>query len=445
MFHGSIPASLRSIISEHVRDWRTDDVFVGCSGNFTVERVVNAARPDVKLHGNDVTLYSCILGSYFAGAPVPVTINPDCQWSWLDPYAATPEGVVACVMLSTRMMMGAHRTNAYYERMRQAYRDQWPVMFDQTLERVRKNDGLLASFRIGDVVEEIDAVGDMPVICFPPFFGGDYEKMFEALEDAFIWPAPTYAEMDADRRELLFDKVRDREYWLFGTHVRHPELDEKYLRGIVQTTNRGVPVYVYANSGAKRVVQPRQDIEPLLIDRLGQDEKIGDEASLIKLTGGQFSGVRSQYMNAHIKPGTPTAAYGVLVDGKLVGVFALSTVSSLVNWDTHLPGPHCYLLSDFPVAPSRYGRLAKLIVMMAITKDVRLLMERTAGHRIRGITTTAYSNHPVSMKYRGVLELLIRKDAPKEHRNKYQLEYGAPFSDMTLNEALSLWKRKHGK
>ncbi|MGC5412589.1 hypothetical protein ACPXCX_54415, partial [Streptomyces sp. DT225] len=41
MFHGSIPAPLRSIIYEHAGTWPESDIYVGCSGNMTIERVLH--------------------------------------------------------------------------------------------------------------------------------------------------------------------------------------------------------------------------------------------------------------------------------------------------------------------------------------------------------------------------------------------------------------------
>ena len=40
MFHGSIPDDVRRILHQLVGGWRCGDVYVGCSGNFTVERVL---------------------------------------------------------------------------------------------------------------------------------------------------------------------------------------------------------------------------------------------------------------------------------------------------------------------------------------------------------------------------------------------------------------------
>ena len=39
MFRGSIPAPLRSIIYEHAGIWPGEDIYIGCSGSFTIERV----------------------------------------------------------------------------------------------------------------------------------------------------------------------------------------------------------------------------------------------------------------------------------------------------------------------------------------------------------------------------------------------------------------------
>ena len=50
------------MVSEIVADWRCPDIYIGCSGNFTIERVLAPAKR-WRLHGNDVTIYSCVLGN----------------------------------------------------------------------------------------------------------------------------------------------------------------------------------------------------------------------------------------------------------------------------------------------------------------------------------------------------------------------------------------------
>lgn len=68
MFHGSLPDSVQQIMGDCIRDWKCTDIYVGCSGNFTIERMLKSVT-NARLHGNDVTIYSCLLGRYFSGAP----------------------------------------------------------------------------------------------------------------------------------------------------------------------------------------------------------------------------------------------------------------------------------------------------------------------------------------------------------------------------------------
>lgn len=447
MFHGSIPASMQSVIAEHVRQWQGEHVYVGCSGNFTVERVVQSVRPNVVLHGNDVTIYSCLIGAYLARQAVPLALQDNewgAEYAWLAPWIEDPADAIATVLLCTRMLQGMANRAPYYERMRAAYRAQWPELHAATKAKVEKATLRLESFFAGDVVEWVNTIpAGAGVICFPPFFAGDYESMFARLEDVFAWTPPSYEEFNDDRRVELIRRLSTHDgEWMIGTHVRQPTLQD-HLCGLVQTTNRGVPIFIYTHSGAKRIVQPRQELEPVFAPRLGERESLGETLGLAVLTGGQFFTLRSQYMNAHIKPGMPSVAFGVLVDGKLVGAYALSFAPTLSNWDNHVPMPTAYLLSDFPIAPTKYKRLAKLVLMAALSREAKLLAERYAHHRIRSVTTTAFTDRPVSMKYRGLFELLSRKEGD-DGRHRFKLGYGTVYPEFTLAEQLARWKRDHG-
>jgi hypothetical protein len=115
-----------------------------------------------------------------------------------------------------------------------------------------------------------------------------------------------------------------------------------------------------------------------------------------------------------------------------------------------------YLLSDFPVAPTDYPRLSKLVLYAALSQESKLLAERIARHRVRSLYTTAFSNKPVSMKYRGLFALANRKENPHwsasaatdpgaYYQQRYQINYEAPMGQWTLAEGLALWKAKHGE
>jgi len=268
---------------------------------------------------------------------------------------------------------------------------------------------------------------------------GDYESQFAAIDHYFDWPAPTYNELDENGKEEIIAAVLDRPHWILGLHIARDEL-RPWLRGVVQTSNRGLPIYVYASSGPRRVVRPAQQVTPILMPKIGPNEDLGDRMAIHVLTGGQFSAIRSQFMSKTILPGSPLLACGVSVDGRIIGAFA------------YLPPKYdpstAYLMSDFPVSWTRYRRLAKLIVMAAASREAQLLLQRSLSKRLTAWSTTAFTNNPNSAKYgRGIpgVKLQKRSEPAADGIHRYQLQYGGPLGGWTLDEALTEWKRRHGK
>ncbi|MDQ8706718.1 hypothetical protein RCO28_30225 [Streptomyces sp. LHD-70] len=440
MFHGSIPADLRAIIHEHAATWtgQVEDIYVGCSGNFTIERVLRDAG--VQLHSCDVQLYSSAIGWYLAGQRLPITLRPESagELDWLEPYMDGRAGTLAAVMLGTRFLQWLGREeHPYYGRMLTAYRQQFPEVHAKTVEKIEALPLRLASYAAMDVnqwlAEEVPA--EAPVVAFPPFFAGDYESQFAALDKHLEWPAPEYPVLDDAAKQTLIDRITDRPHWMLGLHFDVEDL-AGHLRGQVQTANRGLPINVYSSVRRSRIVRPQQRLETVKAPRLIPGLRLGKRLSLAPLTMGQFATLRSQYMNHNIRPGTPTMALAVLVDGVVVGAFAFSTP----KFDPH----NVYLLSDFPVAPTSYKRLAKLVLYGALSREAQFLAQRTMNTRLTHLNTTAFTQRPVSMKYRGLLHLNSRKDSD-DPLYRYQLDYGGELGRWSLAEGFAQWRDRHGQ
>lgn len=464
-FRGFIPSHVQKVIHEVTEGWPCRDVYVGCSGNFTIERVLEGR--DFRLHGNDVTLYSCLLGSYLARQELPVALTDlgQQEFPWLARYLCTQEDALAAVMLAANLMLaisakGERKRNAYYERVVNGYLAQWDALHAATVERLRAVTLRLASFHIGDVTEWIKTLpADQGFLAYPPFGAagaGLYRVGGERLSLVFKWNDPPYTTLQGDDADAFFRAVAEHfDNWCLATN-RPIEEFAGSLRGMTKPTNRAATVYIYASSGPIRVVSPHQALDPVLAPRLVPGQEIGDTMTLALLDYKQFQALRSQYMNVFLRPGAASQAVAVLVDGYLVGVYALSTAptfSTLATVDS------VYLLSDFPVRPTDYGKLAKLVLYAALSKEGKLLAERSAGHRVRHVVTTAFSNNPESMKYRGLFTLVSRKDNPTSHESwgqgidlaaneyyarRYQLNYRAEVGRWTLAEGLAEWKRRHG-
>ncbi|MCX5326299.1 hypothetical protein [Streptomyces sp. NBC_00120] len=446
MFHGSIPAPLRSIIYEHAGAWPETDIYVGCSGNFTIERVLHnrfgSSRP---IHGNDITAYSCALGWFLAGEELPYELRDEFEeeLGWVRPFCEDRTDRLATLMLGTRFLQYVGKEGTYYRRMLDATRAQWPRMHEKTATKLHALETRLGSFYAGDVLDYLrdEVPPEAPVVMFPPFYAKDYQAQFASIDAAFSWPEPSFNELTEDGKEEIINLVHDRPNWVLGLHIERPELRHR-LAGVVQTANRGLPIYVYAAGGPKRIVRPRQPVEPIPMPKIGVADELGDRMSLHVLTGGQFAGIRSQFMSKTIKPGSPLLACGVAVDGKLIGAFA------------YLPPKFdpatAYLMSDFPVSWTKYRRLAKLIVMAASTSEAQLLLQRSLSKRLTGWATTAFTDRPNSSKYgRGIPGVKLHKRSEPGDKgdgiHRYQLQYGGPLGGYTLAEALTLWKRKHGR
>lgn len=438
MFQGTIPTPLRSIVHEHARTWPDGDVYIGCSGNLTIERTL--APLGRQLHSNDVNPYSCALGWYFAGRPLHYQLRDESrdQLSWLESGLDDGAGTLATLMLGTRFLDFVGRDTPYHRRMVAAHRDQWPRIHAETVAKLGKVTLKLASFYAGDVRDYLaTAPRDRPVAMFPPFWAGGYEVMFRGIEKHFVWPEPEYPELDDEGKQQIIDHVVDRPNWLLGLHYLSEDL-ERYRVGYVQLSPRAVPIWVYARPGRSRMVGPHQRTEPVPMPKIAPGEELGGRLSLHQLTAAQFAGLRSQFLDARIAPGAPHLAVAVACDRRLIGAFA------------YLPPqyePACaYLMSDFPVGWTRYKRLAKLIVMAAVSREAQQLLQRSLSKRITEWATTAFTDRPTSGKYgRGIPGVKLYGRKPCESSDHtWQLQYGGPIGQWTLDEALEMWRAKHG-
>jgi hypothetical protein len=167
---------------------------------------------------------------------------------------------------------------------------------------------------------------------------------------------------------------------------------------------------------------------------MGADEKLGD-LSLYKPSTGCFQKFLEANLGAALNIWRRSAGgvtLAVVSNGHIVGVIKYENARHL-SWQ--LPG-YASLLIDCACPSVRYKHLAKLIVRCAISKEARLLLESSHKTRVVSVATTAYSNHPESMKYRGLFKLQYRE---RLKDGRYRLRYQGAFTDKTLAQHLAEW------
>jgi hypothetical protein len=439
MFKGGLPADAISIISEIINSWTCSDIHIGCCGNMTIERSI-VRNKLLKIHSNDVSMYSCALGRYFSGIPNKVSIKEDSkdQWGWLEQYLDTPINTVATIMICTSMFDGLGKNNAYYNRMAVAYMRQWPRIHADTVKKLGSLEFRIDSFYAGDAVDWVKLINnDQGFVSFP--IGVDHVE--SPLDQVFDWEKPEYVKMTEVRKKEYLELILKKKFWIYGFNSPVDEL-EPYLKGCCKTVSKGVKIYIYGSHGVMRRVDPKIGCEGVSIPRLTEGMKIGEKLTIGALTSGEFKTLRSQYLNVMIVAATAPMSYGVYVDGLLVGCFALNTIYRGIK-EPNEHSPHVYLYSDFAVAPTNYPRLSKLIIYAVLSHEGRLLAEGMAKRRTNGVITTAFSKNPISMKYRGLLESFSRV-RDKEDK-EWIINYHGPMGRWSLDEGFALWKNKYGK
>lgn len=467
MFRGSVPRPVMQLMMEYVDEWTgIDDIYVGCSGSFTVERYLQDTG--ARLHSNDVLLYSAAVGNYYAGDPMTLKLTEEGyeDMPWIEDYLGDPITDLATMHVASNLAVTvgkAHDGSPYYRKLIEAYRGQFGEMHAAMVEQIKNFDMRIDSYDSEDVMTWLDRVPeDAAVLAYPPFQAAGaasyFQKDYTVLERLFEWDPPEYQMLEKETLDDLYLKIADRETWTFAVN-KPVEALEKYLVAEIQTTNRAPNIRVYSSHGPKRIITPHQSTTQLPYEHIGPEDDLGDDMKLIPITGDQFQGLRSKYMNKGIKPGSADLAMAVVVDDILVGSIAWSYDSTFSNWERFLPPAYAYLLSDFPVDASKYTRLSKLVVAAAKSYEAQQLLSRHGKKPYRSFTTTAFSNNPVSMKYRGVLKLLKREQNDAYHSSyadnlpeddsyysrPWNLQYGDSIGDQTCNEILAEWKKKHGK
>ena len=96
-----------------------------------------------------------------------------------------------------------------------------------------------------------------------------------------------------------------------------------------------------------------------------------------------------------------------------------------------------YMMCDVALPHHRYRRLGKLVLAASLSRELRLsLSDGGMVARAKTIGTTAFTEKPVSMKYRGIYKLHSRKEG--------HLNYVGELGRWTLQEGLEWWLQNHG-
>lgn len=425
MFIGSINRYMRCVVQKVAASWRGLPVYVACSGNFTIERIL-AGMGLADLHSNDVSIYSCALGWHLTGQARPYHVkHPD--WLWLESFCDTSERTIATLLLLSEMLK-YHADNPYARRMRAEYRDRWPELHEKTLDRVRRALApvKLTSYYAGDCREFL-AGADRTGVCvtFPPTYEGGYERLYRGLDEIFDWPAPAYQTFSPDDFEAFTATVRSFRYWLSGSDQERPNLSAHHL-ATVQTSMLSKPVYIYGSGGPSFLAMAAQKLGRLPWPP--RSNEVVEPIQIVQIDAAKMNVIRSMYLSTKITPVEAPRNYVVLSAGRLIGAFSFALPRGPLPCDL-------YLMTDLAIRPTQHRRLSKLVLGLALSREVQADLEQWLCSRIKTLATTAFTDKPASMKYRGLFEV--------HSRGEGRINYVAQAGRWSIQEAFQWWKQKH--
>lgn len=294
------------------------------------------------------------------------------------------------------------------------------------------------------LVERVEHIGEHPVQSISTssrtyigegylMHNSGYEKMFEFLTSNMKWDAPKYEIFDPKNLRGIIERVRQAgvPYCILSDQIYEdikPELE--FVSG------RGHPHYCYVSTGKSSFLQlaPREQAfryKTFDIGKLQPDSVV----SVTKAEGKQMTFLKNVYLKKGIMHSPGVANYLVHIDGMLIGGLIYAE-------QRHREKGTIYLLSDFSI--SREGRLSKLIARLALNGDILRDVDKRMMERYTTVKTTAFSDHPVSMKYRGIFDLAKRIEK-NEPEGRFMLNYVGARIEETPQQAFRWWYGKHFK
>jgi hypothetical protein len=432
-FIGGLPQPLKSMALEAVRDWPVSDVYVGCSGNFGLERAL--ASVPVKCHSNDISLYSSAIGAHLTGAALGLAIK-DQEYAWLESYLKTPLDTVATLLLCTSMLRGYGKDSEYWLRHVEAYRVHFSDLHGGTKAKAEKALGGLkvASYYAGDVLDHLSsAPAEAGIMTAPPTYKGGYERLYKSMDKVFDWrDRPSYRMFDESSMSQLMGILTSRPHWLLFNDQLIEDLRD-HLVGIAVPSLRKRPVYCYGGLGHTRLARTRELTRDPHLKRLPPQAEISPSCKLrlMKLDAPAFRWLRDCLLGKNILPAQPQFAFAVMLDDHLVGLLGVGRQLKQRGIGD------LYMMCDVAVPHHRYRRLGKLVLAASLSRELRLsLSDGGLVARAKTIGTTAFTEKPVSMKYRGIYKLHSRKEG--------HLNYVGELGRWTLQEGLEWWLQNHG-
>lgn len=435
MFIGTTPEEIRVLLQDVLKDRKGEDIFVGCSGNFSTDKVL--AGMGFKVHSNDVSLYSKLIADIVMGKDTEVTVTNRDLINVFSQWEETKYKKLVEVMFAMRLSKFAKMKNDYEREFYHNFIVNANDYYAKTIAKMEKNQQFgfqIDSFNYGDFIEHLKSKKPNQIgISFPPTYKGGYEKMYQFVEDSFNYKRAKYQLFDPAKAENTFLELLEQgENIIYSDRENEKLKDYEIAKAYLGHGKNTVYIYSSLENTKKKYYIEKSKKELTTKYKIIDINRQFDENTKIIIEPCQLKDVnyfKSFFMSAKVDYSEGgDFALVFLADGEAFGFVSfnkqLSTFSKI------------FIHSDF-VVNSVVPKLSKLLILLLKSKEVQRHIIRFYKHYYTGLRTSVYTQKPVSMKYRGVFNL--------DKRDNGKLIYQADFTNETSKEIYLLWLKKYQK
>lgn len=448
-FLGAVASSVRQVLARYTADVSLPCLIIG-AGNFTVPSVLRSGGYTGSISACDVTLYTSALGAYLSGWSLDAREREDCPEhlrGLLRTGAAVELAASISLLLDLREVWQAK--NPWQERQVEHSRAAWDALMERTIVKLEAYKGHIGEidYQARDGFDLLAASDNAhTVFAFPPTYKAGYEKLEALLRAVVDWTPPPYKEMTDKSLELFESIARFDAYYV----VLEKELPEVYAilgkPSAILPRGRGRTTTVIAKSASKVVVRCNAKTAPIAPIWPPDAPVTGTETpGFTPISRAQSLRLNELYLARRIDyyEGGVDACLAFTLNGKVVGKADIIRTSQ-GQWklppDNAAGDTPFYIMCDLAVASDVERRLAKLVLCLLGSIEVKSWLDAKLCARFGWALTTAFSAGPVSMKYRGVFDLYSRKQDKKT--GQFALNYFCPLGTGTLAERFALWCKK---
>ncbi len=441
-FVGAVAASVRRVLAAYAGSVQGPALIVG-AGNFTVPSVLRSGGYVGSIEACDVSLYTSALGAFLSGRDLPVQEAESCPEHLRGLLRTeTSLDLAASVALLLDLRECWQLKNPFQERTFKTHVREWEALLAKTRDKLETFKAHVSpvDYEPMDGFEFLAGrEGNETVFAFPPTYKRGYEKLEQLFGDVVTWQPPQYREM-TDKSLELYEAIAG-----FDSYFVVLEKDMPDVRAIL-----GDPVAVLPRGRGKTTwILARRASPKIIIRHTAKSAPVGpiwpadrrvdgaEEVSLVRLNLPQSLRLNELFLSKRVDyfEGGVSLSLGFALDGLLVGKADFAPSSH--QWKLPEASPMIYVMCDLAV-PSLEKRLAKLVLLLLLSCEVADALAERFMERFGWAITTAFSPHPVSMKYRGIFKLHTRKKT----ESGFSLNYFAALGQCPLETALTGWRKR---